>query len=50
MQNTGEGGVSDYHRNGGDLVWQLGTGYFGCRDDRGRFSMDRFLETVASAH
>ncbi|MCC6556365.1 MAG: FMN-binding glutamate synthase family protein [Polyangiaceae bacterium] len=49
MQNTGEGGVSPHHRHGGDLIWQIGTGYFGCRDERGRFSMDRFLETVASA-
>lgn len=49
MQNTGEGGVSPYHRKGGDLVWQIGTGYFGCRDERGRFSMDRLRETVASA-
>jgi glutamate synthase domain-containing protein 2 len=49
MQNTGEGGISDYHRSGGDLVWQIGTGYFGCRDERGRFSLDRFLEAVASA-
>jgi glutamate synthase (ferredoxin) len=49
MQNTGEGGISDWHRKGGDLVWQIGTGYFGCRDERGRFSMDRFLESVASA-
>jgi glutamate synthase (ferredoxin) len=49
MQNTGEGGISEHHRHGGDLIWQIGTGYFGCRDDRGRFSMERFLETVASA-
>ncbi|MEZ4314818.1 MAG: glutamate synthase-related protein [Polyangiaceae bacterium] len=49
MQNTGEGGISDYHRKGGDLMWQIGTGYFGCRDDKGQFSMERFLETVASA-
>jgi glutamate synthase (ferredoxin) len=49
MQNTGEGGISDYHRSGGDLIWQIGTGYFGCRDERGRFSMERFLEGVASA-
>lgn len=49
MQNTGEGGVSPYHRKGGDLIWQIGTGYFGCRDDRGRFSMDKLRETVASA-
>jgi glutamate synthase domain-containing protein 2 len=49
FQNTGEGGISDWHRNGGDLVWQIGTGYFGCRDAQGRFSMARFLESVASA-
>jgi glutamate synthase domain-containing protein 2 len=49
MQNTGEGGISDYHRHGGELVWQIGTGYFGCRDDNGRFSMERALESVASA-
>jgi glutamate synthase (ferredoxin) len=49
LQNTGEGGISDWHRKGGDLVWQIGTGYFGCRDAQGRFSMARFLESVASA-
>lgn len=49
MQNTGEGGISDFHRKGGDIVWQIGTGYFGCRDENGRFSMERFLENVASA-
>jgi glutamate synthase domain-containing protein 2 len=35
--NTGEGGISDYHLRGGDLIWQIGTGYFGCRDASGRF-------------
>jgi glutamate synthase domain-containing protein 2 len=35
--NTGEGGISEYHLRGGDLIWQIGTGYFGCRDERGRF-------------
>src|SRR6476660_8771797 len=49
LQNTGEGGISDFHRKGGDIIWQIGTGYFGCRDDAGRFSMERFLESVASA-
>lgn len=49
MQNTGEGGISDHHRKGGDILWQLGTGYFGARDSKGNFSMERFLETVASA-
>lgn len=50
MQNTGEGGIADHHRKGGDLVWQIGTGYFGCRDVNGKFSMERLLETVASAN
>jgi glutamate synthase domain-containing protein 2 len=50
IQATGEGGISPYHKMGGDLVWQIGTGYFGCRDELGRFSMDRFLESVASAN
>ena len=46
MHNTGEGGVSDFHRSGGDLVFQMGTGYFGCRNPDGSFSMERLLETV----
>ncbi|MCE9577401.1 MAG: FMN-binding glutamate synthase family protein [Deltaproteobacteria bacterium] len=49
MQNTGEGGISEFHRKGGDIVWQLGTGYFGAREPDGAFSMARFLESVASA-
>ncbi len=49
MQNTGEGGISDHHRHGGDLVWQIGTGYFGCRDAEGNFSLDTFLETLKTA-
>jgi glutamate synthase (ferredoxin) len=48
LHNTGEGGVAPHHANGGPLVWQIGTGYFGCRADDGNFSMERFLETVAS--
>lgn len=47
LQSTGEGGVSSYHLKGGDLVWQVGTGYFGCRDEHGRFSMPRLKEMVA---
>jgi glutamate synthase domain-containing protein 2 len=35
--NTGEGGISEYHLTGGDLIWQIGTGYFGCRDEKGEF-------------
>jgi len=49
LHNTGEGGICEYHRRGGDLIYQVGTGYFGCRSTDGGFSMDRFLETVASA-
>lgn len=46
-QNTGEGGVSPYHlKYGGDLVWQIGTGYFGCRDDEGNFSEKEFVESA----
>ena len=44
----GEGGVTEYHRQGGDLVWQIGTGYFGCRDEKGRFSLPRFVDVVAA--
>lgn len=41
--NTGEGGLSDYHQeNGGDVIWQIGTGYFGCRDEKGNFSPELF--------
>ena len=46
--NTGEGGVSSYHiEGGGDLIWQVGTGYFGCRNDDGTFCPDRFAKTAA---
>ncbi len=42
---SGEGGLSSYHlKNGGDLVWQIGTGYFGCRDENGAFSPELFRE------
>ena len=41
--NTGEGGLSPYHlKQGGDIIWQIGTGYFGARDDEGRFSAEIF--------
>lgn len=42
--NTGEGGISPYHLEGGDLCWQIGTGYFGCRDEEGKFSPELFSE------
>ncbi len=38
--NTGEGGVSKYHKEGADVMWELGTGYFGARDANGNFSLD----------
>ncbi|MEZ4491770.1 MAG: FMN-binding glutamate synthase family protein [Dehalococcoidia bacterium] len=49
LHNTGEGGISPYHLNGGELIWQLGTAYFGARDDRGRFDMSRFRDSLAGA-
>ena len=49
MHNTGEGGLSPYHRNGADIVLQIGTAYFGCRDDAGNFSLPRLKEVVDSA-
>ncbi len=44
LQNTGEGGLSPHHLHGGDLIFQIGTGYFGCRELDGRFSLTRLLE------
>ena len=45
--DTGEGGLSRYHRaHGGDLVWEIGSGYFGCRNDDGSFDPVRFRETA----
>lgn len=44
--NTGEGGISEYHLAGGDLIWQIGTGYFGCRDTGGRFSSMAFRKNA----
>ena len=44
-QNTGEGSLSKYHqRGGGDLIWQISTGYFGCRTQSGEFSEEMFAE------
>jgi glutamate synthase domain-containing protein 2 len=45
--DTGEGGLSEYHRQGGDLVWEIGTGYFGTRTPNGQFDPDQFAETAA---
>ncbi len=47
-QNTGEGGISPHHtKYGGDLIWQVGTGYFGARDDEGNFSPNAFAKNAA---
>jgi glutamate synthase domain-containing protein 2 len=45
--DTGEGSISRYHReHGGDLIWELGSGYFGCRNVDGTFSEERFIESA----
>jgi glutamate synthase domain-containing protein 2 len=49
LHNTGEGGLSVHHRHGGELVFQIGTAYFGCRDERGRFDLARLKDLVAGA-
>lgn len=46
--NTGEGGISPFHlEHGGDLIWQIGTGYFGCRTKDGNFDLEKFKENAA---
>lgn len=42
--NTGEGGLSPYHLQGGDVVWNIGTGYFSCRTYDGKFNYDEFVK------
>ncbi|PRY49779.1 glutamate synthase domain-containing protein 2 [Geodermatophilus tzadiensis] len=49
LHNTGEGGLSVHHRHGGELVFQIGTAYFGCRDEQGRFDLQRLCDLVAGA-
>lgn len=45
--DTGEGSISDYHReHGGDLIWEIGSGYFGCRNPDGSFNADRFAQNA----
>ncbi|PWT90920.1 MAG: FMN-binding glutamate synthase family protein [Proteobacteria bacterium] len=47
--DTGEGSISRYHREfGGDLIWELGSGYFGCRNDDGSFNPERFAAQAQS--
>ncbi len=49
MHDTGEGSISAYHRqHGGDLVWEIGSGYFGCRHPDGSFSEERFVANAAA--
>lgn len=46
--NTGEGGISRFHKEGGgDIVWNIGTGYFGCRDENGKFCSEMFKKNAA---
>jgi len=46
--DTGEGGFSPYHReNGGDIIWEIGSGYFGCRNGDGSFCAGKFAEVAA---
>ncbi len=48
--DTGEGSISRYHRSGGgDLIWEIGSGYFGCRNEDGTFSDDKFRQQAADA-
>ena len=47
--DTGEGSISRHHRSqGGDLIWEIGSGYFGCRDEHGQFSPERFVDNARS--
>jgi len=46
--DTGEGGVSPYHReNGGDIIWEVGSGYFGCRNRDGSFNPEEFARVAS---
>ena len=50
FHDTGEGSISRYHREqGGDLVWEIGSGYFGCRQPDGSFDVEKFAENAALA-
>lgn len=49
--NTGEGGLSEYHlMEGGDIIWQIGTGYFGCRNEDGTFCKEKFTYNAQHPH
>ncbi|TGY88138.1 FMN-binding glutamate synthase family protein [Marinicauda algicola] len=47
-QDTGEGGISRHHRHGGDLIWEIGSGYFGCRTKDGGFDPQKFQDRASS--
>ena len=47
LHNTGEGGIAPHHDHGGGLLWQIGTGYFGCRHPDGTFNLEALKERVA---
>lgn len=47
FHNTGEGGLSPHHMQGGDVIFQVGTGYFGCRTIDGKFDLEKLKETVS---
>ena len=49
LHNSSEGGLAAAHRHGGALVFQIGTGYCGCRDESGRFSLERLPERLEEA-
>jgi glutamate synthase domain-containing protein 2 len=49
LQNTGEGALSPHHKHGGDLIFQIGTGYFGCRDKNGNFSLSELKGRIEEA-
>lgn len=49
LMSTGEGAIAPYHKKGGDLVWQLGTGYYGCRTMEGDFSLEKLKENLAAS-
>jgi glutamate synthase domain-containing protein 2 len=47
LHNVGEGGLSPHHLQGADLIYQIGTGYFGCRTPQGRFDLGRLVDLCA---
>lgn len=49
LHNAGEGGISKHHLHGGELILQIGTAYFGCRDAEGRFDLEQLKKVIASA-